>query len=254
MGFLDGLSRPARAAGLGLLSLAVVAAAVGVFTLTGGDGGDGGDETAAPQPTSSATSVPSGAPGGPPAPSGAPSVPPRSPDPSGEPSAPPPGPSAAPGEQPDQPGAPSGEPGQVPDQQGEQGQDGSGPDQPAGPPRPGGEPGGNQGRVPADQPDSQHIALRVYNNSNIQHLAARAAKDLREQGWNVVHVGNYPYGVISTTTAYYRPGTSEESAARSLGTTFGMRVEPRFDGIKDSSPGVIVIVTKDYEGPQGKIN
>jgi hypothetical protein len=56
----------------------------------------------------------------------------------------------------------------------------------------------------------------VYNNSTIKGLAAKAADDLRADGWNVTEVGNYPYGVIRTTSVYYRPGTEEEAAARAI--------------------------------------
>ena len=94
--------------------------------------------------------------------------------------------------------------------------------------------------------------MRIYNNSRIKNLAAQAASDIRAGGWNVVEVGNYSQGIIATATVYYRPGTAEEAAARELGATYGLRVEPRFEGIKDASPGVIVIVTNDYTGHPGK--
>jgi len=93
--------------------------------------------------------------------------------------------------------------------------------------------------------------VRVYNNSTIGGLAAEVREDLAARGWNVVEIGNYSAGNIPTSTVYFRPGTDEESAARALAEDFGMRVEPRFDGIADASPGVIVIVTKDYEEPRG---
>lgn len=96
------------------------------------------------------------------------------------------------------------------------------------------------------------VSVRVYNNSDVSGLASRAAEDLRANGWNVVGTGNYSDGVIYTTTAYFRTGTNEEAAAQAIGEEFGMRVEPRFEGIADASPGVIVIVTKDYERPSGK--
>lgn len=92
------------------------------------------------------------------------------------------------------------------------------------------------------------VSVRVYNNSTVKGLAGRAAEDLRAEGWNVVETGNYSGGRIYTTTAYYRPGTGEQAAAEAIGAEFGMRVAPRFAGIADSSPGVIVIVTKDYAG------
>lgn len=92
------------------------------------------------------------------------------------------------------------------------------------------------------------VSVRVYNNSTVKGLASRAAEDLRAEGWNVVETDNYSGGRIYTTTAYFRPGTNEQAAAEAIGAEFGMRVAPRFAGIADSSPGVIVIVTKDYAG------
>lgn len=110
----------------------------------------------------------------------------------------------------------------------------------------------NNGGVPADQAAAKWVPVRVYNNSTISGLAARAAADLRADGWNVVEVSNYPYGVIPTTTAFYTPGTDEETAAKALASWFSMKAEPRFEGIQDASPGVIVIVTNDYQGLRAK--
>lgn len=101
---------------------------------------------------------------------------------------------------------------------------------------------------------SRSVPVRVYNNSKIKGLAHTAADDLRAEGWQVTEVANYPYGVIPTTTVYYRPGTDEEAAAREIAATFGMRVEERFDGIKDAPAGVIVIVTNDYKKGSGGKN
>jgi hypothetical protein len=110
-----------------------------------------------------------------------------------------------------------------------------------------------QGGQPGDQQASaKWVVVRVYNNSLIKGLAERAAQDFRNAGWNVADVSNYPQGIIPETTAYFRPGTDEETAAKALAAQFGMRAEPRFDGIQDSSPGVIVIVTNNYKGAQGK--
>lgn len=86
---------------------------------------------------------------------------------------------------------------------------------------------------------------RVYNNSTITGLAARAANDLDAAGWTVVEVDNYR-GLIPTTTVYYQEGTDQRRIAEAIGAEFGMRVEPRFVGIEDAKPGVIVIVTNDY--------
>jgi len=90
-------------------------------------------------------------------------------------------------------------------------------------------------------------AVRVYNNSRITGLAAQAADDFRSAGWTVNQVDNYPSGVIPTSTVYYRPGTGEQSSAQQIGTEFGLRAEPRFAGLADASPGLIVIVTDDYQ-------
>jgi len=88
-------------------------------------------------------------------------------------------------------------------------------------------------------------AVRIYNNSTIRGLAARAAQDMRAAGWSVQEVGNYSAGIIPTTTVYY-DDKSRRNAADALGESFGMRIEPRFDGIRDATPGLIVIVTNDY--------
>ncbi|MGH3868609.1 MAG: LytR C-terminal domain-containing protein [Pseudonocardiaceae bacterium] len=104
-------------------------------------------------------------------------------------------------------------------------------------------------RGPSDKGSSRG-AVRVYNNSTARGLAARAARDLTAAGWTVVEVGNYARGTILTTTAYYQEGTDQRAAAQSLGAQFRMRVEPRFPGIVNSGPGLIVIVTNDYASPQ----
>jgi LytR cell envelope-related transcriptional attenuator len=93
--------------------------------------------------------------------------------------------------------------------------------------------------------------LRVYNNSLIQGLAAKAKSDFEAAGWTVTAISGYGEGVVDHSTVYFRPGTPEEAAAHELGREFGLRVEPRFPGIAQSSDGVIVIVTQDYK-PIGK--
>lgn len=91
------------------------------------------------------------------------------------------------------------------------------------------------------------MPLRVYNNSTITGLAARGAADFEAAGWTVTDIGGYN-GRIPVSTVYYREGTAEKDAADFLADAFGLRAQPRFDGIEDSSPGVIVILTKDYQG------
>ena len=101
--------------------------------------------------------------------------------------------------------------------------------------------------VPAPTPTPAPTApIRVYNNSTITGLAAIAADDFRRNGWQVTEVANYPNARIPTSTVYFRPGTTEEAAARRLAARFNLRVEPRFEGIAGASPGLVVIVTNDY--------
>lgn len=101
---------------------------------------------------------------------------------------------------------------------------------------------------PPAQPNPRAVPVRVYNNGTISGLAADAAEDFRGAGWDVVEVGNYSEGIIPTSTVYFRPGTDEEAAARLLGGEFNIRAEARFEGIANSAPGLIVLLTNDYGG------
>lgn len=94
---------------------------------------------------------------------------------------------------------------------------------------------------------SKNAPVRVYNNSTIHGLADRAANRLRHAGFKVTGVANYPGGKIPTTTVYYRPGKHEKSTAGAVAKKIGAKCEPRFAGLKKASPGVILIVTKDYQ-------
>jgi hypothetical protein len=105
-----------------------------------------------------------------------------------------------------------------------------------------------QSRLDLDQSHSRG-EVRVYNNSTIRGLAAQAAEDLTAAGWTVVEVGNYAQGTIPTTTVYYQEGTDQRDDAEALGAEFGMRVQPRFPGLANADPGLIVIVTNDYVSP-----
>lgn len=96
---------------------------------------------------------------------------------------------------------------------------------------------------------TQKTIVRIYNNSTVKGLAHRAADDFRGVGYDVPEVGNYSAGRIYTTTVYFRPGTPEQAQAEAIATHFGARVEPRFDGIQDATPGLIAIITNDYKGP-----
>lgn len=102
----------------------------------------------------------------------------------------------------------------------------------------------------SDDAKRSKVAVRVYNNSTIKNLAHEAADDFRRAGYEVSEVGNYSAGRIYTTTVYFRPGTGEEAPAREIARRFGARLAPRFKGLEDASPGVIIIITKDYSGIQ----
>ncbi|MEQ3551852.1 LytR C-terminal domain-containing protein [Pseudonocardia nematodicida] len=227
----SGGQSPLKIAGIALIGVGVVAGVVGLFGL-GGDG-DGGNQ-AAPAPTASA------------------------------------GPEPGQGEQP----AP-GEDGATPDENGAggagsgdgtsgadgtAGEDGTSPFTPGAPGTPG-SPGfdgaGDGVQPPAAAPGpaapgavresapAVRPAVRIYNNSTIRGLAEQAASEFRSNGWDVAQVQNYSQGVIPTSTVYYR-GADEKAAADEIAQRFGMRAEPRFDGIQDATPGLIVIVTRDF--------
>lgn len=93
------------------------------------------------------------------------------------------------------------------------------------------------------------VMVRVYNNGTIKGLALCAEQDFQAAGFDVVQVGNYSQGIISTSTVYYSPtAPGEQQTAQQLGQQFGMRVDVRFPGIANASPGVIVIITNDFRG------
>ena len=114
-------------------------------------------------------------------------------------------------------------------------------------PAPGQPTSGQPGQPGDHQAGNKWVTVRVFNNSTIKGLADRAADDFRGSGWTINEVSNYSQGTIPTTTAFYRPGTDEEAAAKQLAQEFGIKAEPRFPGIESATPGVIVIVTKEYE-------
>ena len=217
---------PLRVGGLALLGAGAVAALIGLATLLPGGGGgttteppaasETGTASAAPAPGGSATAEP-GTPG---APSGAVPVP------------------SFPATSTNGIAAPTAAPGTA----GEGGAGGAGTG--------GGGTGtgtGTGGGTGGGGPAVVRAPVRVYNNSTITGLAAHAAADFRADGWQVEQVSNYPSGLIPTSTVYFRPGTSEQSAASTLASAFGLRIEPRFQGIDDATPGLIVIVTNDYQ-------
>jgi hypothetical protein len=250
---------PLRLGGLALIGVGVIAAVIGVATVATGGGSD--DPTVAAPPTASSETVPTSAPG--------------TTDPGALPSfAPAPGTDGSSGTGDGAAGGGTGTAGSGP---GSTGGDGSGTGGTgAGGTGPGGTGSGGtgsggtgsggtgtggagvqQGSAGAGGTGgaggsgavvaAPREPLRVYNNSTIAGLAAKGAEDFRRAGWTVTESRNYSDGVIPTTTVYYRPGTGEQAAAERLAAEFGMRAEPRFAGIQDATPGLIVILTKDYK-------
>jgi type IV secretory pathway VirB10-like protein len=214
-----------RTGGIALLGVGIIAATVGLFTsLTGGN--DAG--TAVPSASSQALPATAAAPVTPvePAPT-APAAPPTE-------AAPAPGATA-----PAVPAAPDGAAAR------------SAPPAAAEPAPAAPAPAAGSGSGSGSDGAGARAPLRVYNNSLIQGLAAKAKSDFEAAGWTVTAISGYGEGVVDHSTVYFRPGTPEEAAAHELGREFGLRVEPRFPGIAQSSDGVIVIVTQDYK-PIGK--
>jgi hypothetical protein len=213
---------PLRIGGLALIGIGIIAGVVGLTALATGGGGSNGEPAAAPPPSTQVTDTPGPSPtaavpptsGTAPTGDGTVPLPSFSPTPTNGVAAPPGSASSAPS------GGAGGS---------------STKDEVA---RSGGASGSGIVRAP----------LRVYNNSTVTGLAARAAADFRSAGWQVEEVGNYPSGIIPTSTVYYRPGTGEQQAAQALGSQFGLRAEPRFQGLDEASPGLIVIATNDYGG------
>jgi hypothetical protein len=86
--------------------------------------------------------------------------------------------------------------------------------------------------------------LTVLNNSRVNGLAARAARDFAAGGWRVAATGNLR-GRTPHTTVYYAPG--QEAAAAALRRQFPRIIEalPRYDGLPGDGT-LTVVVTRDY--------
>ncbi|MCM6777398.1 LytR C-terminal domain-containing protein [Nocardia sp. CDC159] len=95
---------------------------------------------------------------------------------------------------------------------------------------------------PPAGPDKS-VPVRVLNNGTIAGLAARTGNQLSAAGWNVVETANYPNGVIAKSTVFYGNSPQEQAAAKAIAAELGVSAEPRFAGLADAPPGVIVIVT-----------
>ncbi|MFI1915404.1 LytR C-terminal domain-containing protein [Nocardia sp. NPDC020380] len=87
------------------------------------------------------------------------------------------------------------------------------------------------------------VPVQVLNNSTVSGLAAKTGSQLTADGFNVTGTGNYPNGVIPKTTVYYGNSPQEQAVAQAIAAELGCAAEPKFSGLGDSSPGVVVIVT-----------
>jgi hypothetical protein len=86
--------------------------------------------------------------------------------------------------------------------------------------------------------------VRVYNNSNIAGLASQTATLLEDEGFMIAETGNYSEGLLAQTSVYYGTASGEQETAESVADALGVTAQPRFEGIADSAPGVIVIVAE----------
>ncbi|HEU0191466.1 MAG TPA: LytR C-terminal domain-containing protein [Mycobacterium sp.] len=85
--------------------------------------------------------------------------------------------------------------------------------------------------------------VRVYNISDEEGVAGRAADELRGAGWPVGEVGNMSMPDVTSTTVYYGDTDGEHEAADEVGDVLHAPVEPRTPELADQPPGVIVAVT-----------
>lgn len=92
------------------------------------------------------------------------------------------------------------------------------------------------------------VPVRVYNNSTISGLADDVAGRLRGSGEDVKEVGNYSEGNVPTSGVYYGEGEGEKAEAERIAGELGIEARPRFEGLGGATPGIIVIVTQDMQG------
>ena len=88
-------------------------------------------------------------------------------------------------------------------------------------------------RVPRTRsgcPSGREQPVRVYNNSTIKGLAARAADDVKAQGWPSSPSPTTPRASSPPAPSTTGRARRRRRSARALGRAFGVRVEPRFDG------------------------
>lgn len=108
--------------------------------------------------------------------------------------------------------------------------------------------GENGGEAANGAAGAGEVPVRVYNNSTISGLADDVAGTLRGSGADVKEVGNYSDGNVPTSGVYYGEGAGEKAEAERIAGELGIEARPRFEGLGDAAPGVIVIVTQDMQG------
>lgn len=85
--------------------------------------------------------------------------------------------------------------------------------------------------------------VRVFNNSEVAGLAAQTAAYLEDEGYTISETGNYSEGLLTQTSVFYGSSPGEQQTATAVAESLGVTAQPRFEGIRDAAPGVIVIVT-----------
>ncbi|WP_129977487.1 LytR C-terminal domain-containing protein [Rhodococcus sp. Q1] len=85
--------------------------------------------------------------------------------------------------------------------------------------------------------------IRVFNNSEVAGLAAQTAAYLEDEGFTISETGNYSEGLLPQTAVFYGSSPGEQQTATAVAESLGVTAQPRFEGIRDAAPGVIVIVT-----------
>jgi serine/threonine protein kinase len=92
-------------------------------------------------------------------------------------------------------------------------------------------------------PAANTSAIRVYNISAQEGLAARTVDRLKAGGFSAAPSGNLYLPNVTATTVYFSDAPGERDAADAVGQLLGAPVEPRIPEVADQPPGVIVVVT-----------
>ncbi|QDZ41886.1 LytR C-terminal domain-containing protein [Corynebacterium sp. sy039] len=97
--------------------------------------------------------------------------------------------------------------------------------------------------------DAKDMRLYIYNNSTESGLAARTKDKLSAEGWTVGASGNYQEPIHAQTTVYFTPGNeAEETAARELATRLGGIAAPRNDTLpaeSNQNNSVVIVLTQN---------